>query len=167
MKVIKKASSLIFFGMIIILFFGYTFSWLDEKKEDVLSCASNINFNLSDNTSSGPIINGILNIHLSNNGYGFLEVSGIIKWQGDTYPVSKRLNIKHDLKDATDKTQLLTIHAINSLSLEHDQSPPGIVEKYLVGDHSQPVRILNFKKLLANGYLIGNLNSPIMICIDR
>lgn len=51
-----------------------------------LSRTSNVNLNLSESDSLGPIVSGILYIRLNNGGDGLLEISGSVKWYRDTYP---------------------------------------------------------------------------------
>lgn len=148
------------------LIFTCLYLWQDRDSNPVLSCTANINFNLSDEISPGPVVNGIIYIHLQGDSNGFLELSGIVKWLGNTYPISKRIKITHNLKHISG-IALVTVQAVSSLSLEHDESPPGVIEKYLIGDPSLPARIMSFKKIFDNGYLIGNLNSPLMICTSK
>lgn len=150
----------------IYLFLNYVYPWRASGKNNVLTCVSNMNVNLSDGVSSGPIINGVLYVNAKWDGTGFLELSGIVKWQGETYPVSKRIEITHDIKRIS-VSNLVTIHAVSSVSLEHDRSPQGVIEKYFIGDPTLPPRIVTFKRVFDNGYLISNLNSPVMLCIDR
>lgn len=153
-------ATMIFVAIFLVYFYFH------QSKERILSCSSSINWNLSDGVSSGPVINGVLYVNLKDDSSGLLELSGVIKWQDQIYPVSKRINIKHDFNSAL-IGGLVTVQAVSSLSLEHDKSPPGIIEKYLIGDPSLPARIVRFKRVFDNGYVISNINSPIMICIDR
>lgn len=167
MKTRKLVVITLIMSMIIgYLIFDYFYSLVLLRKDSNVSCSSNVHFNFSDGVSPGPIFEGVLNVNFKGDGSGLMEISGIVKWQGKTSPVSKRITVKHDL-NSVHFGNLLTIQAVSSLSLEHDKSPPGLIEKYLIGDPLQPARILRVKRVLDNGYVVSNLNSPIMICIDR
>ncbi|WP_419236026.1 hypothetical protein [Serratia fonticola] len=130
-----------------------------------LSCKANVNLYLSSEFSDAPVINGVLSVNLKQDGYGIAELDGVIDWKGKAYPVSKFIKVKHDLTG--DDDTLFTVSAINIASREHDKSPIGIVEKFIIGDPDLPERIFNYRRVFENGYLISNLNSPIAICIER
>lgn len=152
--------------VVIYLIYNFIFFWGSQDKESLIFCESNINFNLSDGVSAGPIINGVLYLNFKDDGSGLIELSGTVKWLGVIYPVSKQVNIKHDLKRSK-MDDLVTIESVSVHSFEHDRAPAGIVEKYLIGAPSLPARIVNIKREHENGYVISNVNSPLMICIDR
>ncbi|WP_419236029.1 hypothetical protein [Serratia fonticola] len=149
------------------VFFAVIYSCLGRGKvvDDVLSCKSNINMDFSDGESKGPLINGVLYINLNGYGDGFLDVSGVITVQSNTYPVYKRIMITHDF-NRSHRVGIVVIRTVSSLSLENDLSPQGMIEKLLIGDESLSSNVFSFKKIFDNGYLIGNLYLPAMICIN-
>lgn len=155
-------------GVAIIIYFIFSYFPLqkEQDKDGFISCAANFNINLSDGVSLGPVINGVLYLNLKGEGEGLLELSGIVRWHDEQYAMSRRIYIKHDFHPSRIGS-LVTLQTVKSFSLEHDTVPQGVIEKYLIGDPSLPARIVRFKRSFDNGYVISNLNSPVMICIDR
>lgn len=161
----SKNSIIAVIAMVISLVYSYIFIYLERSGDSILSCTSNVYLDFSEGSSLGPVISGILYVRLNNGGDGFLEISGSVKWHGNTYPVSKRINIVHDILYA-DGINLVAIQMTSTISLENDTSPQGLIEKLFVGESSLSSYTFSYKKSFYNGYYIGNLRSPIAICID-
>ncbi|PHI28824.1 hypothetical protein [Budvicia aquatica] len=136
----------------------------NENKVDGLKCSANINLHLSDGFSEGPIIQGVIEVNLNKNDEnGFFSLSGVVEWQGVKYPVSKLINVKYKNND----DDYVSFYTVNSISLEHDKSPHNVIETFVMGNTSQPLRIFKLKKIYDNAYIVSNLNSPVTICIER
>ncbi|VFS46924.1 hypothetical protein [Budvicia aquatica] len=117
----------------------------NENKVDGLKCSANINLHLSDGFSEGPIIQGVIEVNLNKNDEnGFFSLSGVVEWQGVKYPVSKLINVKYKNND----DDYVSFYTVNSISLEHDKSPHNVIETFVMGNTSQPLRILNLKKYM-------------------
>ncbi len=128
-----------------------------------LSCRANVNLFYHNKFSNAPIINAILYLKLNNDGYGIEELDGTIEWKGEVYPLSKLIKVKHDFKGG--REGLLTLHVTSIASRAYDKSPQG-VEEYLIGAPHLPDLVLRYKRAFDNGYIIGNLSSPVLICIE-
>ncbi|PHI29735.1 hypothetical protein [Budvicia aquatica] len=136
----------------------------NKSKVDGLKCSANINLYLSDGFSEGPIIQGVIAVNLNKNDEnGFFSLSGVVEWQGVEYPVSKLISVKYKNND----DDYVSFYTVNSISLEHDKSPPNVIETFVMGNTSQPLRIFKLKKIYDNAYIVSNFNSPVTICIER
>lgn len=151
--------------LISLLVYNYIAHYRERTVESILTCTSNVNLNFSEGNLLGPIITGKLYIKLNKSGEGFLEISGFVKWREVTTPISKRINIVHEILNK-DGVNLVAIQMIGTFSLDNDQSPQGLIEKFIIGESELSSHVFIYKKTFHNGYQIGSLHSPIAICID-
>lgn len=161
----KFIRTLLFFIILLpwVVFCVYIYP-LNHNKINGLKCSANVNFHLSNELHDGPILHGVISINLKrNDSDGFLSLSGMVEWQGVEYPVSRLVNVKYKSNDGN----YVSIYTVNSTSLSQDKSPANIIETFFMGNTSQPLRFFKIKKIFKNAYLVGNVNSPLMICVDR
>lgn len=167
MKNIKKNILLIIIAVSIsALPWGVFYAFQSNDSDfNGLTCTANVNLSLFDGFSEAPDFHGVITISLNqNNDDGFIELSGLVKWKGSKYPVSKLVTVKHNKNEGGDYISIYTKH---SVSLEHDQSPTNLIETFIIGNTSQPLRIFKVNKVFNNAYLISNVNSPITICVEK
>ncbi|CNG96547.1 Uncharacterised protein [Yersinia aldovae] len=167
MKKIKKNVLFIIIAMSIsVLPWGLFYAFQNNNNNfNGLTCTANVNLSLSDGFSEAPAFHGVIAISLNqNNDDGFIELSGLVKWKGSQYPVSKLVTVKYNKNEGSDYTSISTK---SSVSLEHDQSPTNLIETFMIGSTSQPLRIFKFNKIFNNAYLISNINSPITVCVEK
>lgn len=160
MKLKKTLVAVVFLLIASSITYYFRVGYLSE-----LSCSANVNLFYYNKFSSAPMINAILYMKLNSDGNGIEELDGTIEWKGEVYPLSKLIKIKHDFKGG--KEGLLTLHVTSIASRAYDKSPPGLVEEFLVGGPNLPELVLRYKRIFDNGYIFGNLSSPVLICIDR
>lgn len=153
------------FFVVLVLITGIIIYYFSLRHVATLSCTADVNLFYHNKYHSAPVINATLYMKLNSDGYGIEQLDGTIEFNGEVYPLSKLVKVKHDFKGG--REGLLTLNVINIASRPYDKSPPGLVEKYLVGGHDLPELVLRYKRIFDNGYAFGNLNSPTLICIDR
>lgn len=123
--------------------------------KDRIHCSGQLNSIFGDDQTI-PKFSGIYTFILDGS-RGYISVNGLFKDEVNTYAVQRlsEVRVSHIEED------FYEIREISSQSLTGDNIPEPMYVRYI----HNPISVVRVDKTLNNSFLIGNLYSPILICL--
>lgn len=159
MKIRKKNIIICFLAFISAVSF-YALLKMHQKKEVLnVNCSSVLQYY---DTKSGFSAEMNLVLVLSPQEYGYIDMSGYVKHNENTSIISRKIKFAYE-READETYKISGLILVKQTS---DNTPDEIMDRVFFTISHQNERNFNLRRV-SNAYVIGNLHSPIYMCVVK
>lgn len=135
--------------------------FLGQKRKETLNDSCTAVFDTHDTASDfQTLVNAVM--VMNPNESAFIDLSGIVEHRNQKYVLSREIKFKYD-KEGEDIYRMTDLSMVKHGS---DTAPDSLLDSIFFSINHENARFMTVKRI-KNAYIIGNLHSPVFMCVVK